>query len=81
MRGVAPSWRQTADDAETQVKEGVNPASNLDNISLGKRDYRCRAALFGVGQRMRTVLMRALIAHYTGGQELESRKIFKEVQE
>lgn len=26
-------------------------------------------------------LMRALIAHYTGGQELESRKIFKEVQE
>ena len=26
-------------------------------------------------------LMRALIAHYTGGKELESRKIFKELQE
>ena len=26
-------------------------------------------------------LMRTLIAHYTGGKELESRKIFKELQE
>ena len=26
-------------------------------------------------------LMRALIAHYTGGRELESRKIFKEIHE
>ena len=26
-------------------------------------------------------LMRSLIAHYTGGRELESRKIFKEIQE
>lgn len=45
-------------------------------IDLANEDFSDPRSLLEAKQ-----LMRALIAHYTGGKELESRKIFKELQE
>ena len=45
-------------------------------VDLANEDFSDPRSLLEAKQ-----LMRALIAHYTGGKELESRKIFKELQE
>ena len=54
----------------------LDTATEQTLLDLAQEDFTDQRSLSEAKQ-----LMRTLIAHYTGGKELESRKIFKELQE